>query len=76
MDGFKNIQGEFQRLFEYQERVQKESEYVKAQSRKGNSVTTMPPLKVGDKPQPILSAIDKMKKKPEIDMSMKKLASF
>ena len=60
---YKKLQAEFQALFQYQERVQKETEYVKAQSRKGKQVTTVPPTKVGDKPMPILSAVEKMKKK-------------
>ena len=73
---YKKLQAEFQALFQYQERVQKETEYVKAQSRKGKQVTTVPPTKVGDKPMPILSAVEKMKKKTEIDKSMKKLTNF
>lgn len=36
----------------------------------------MPPTKVGDKPVPILSAVDKMNKKTEIEKSMKKLTNF
>ena len=72
----KKLEDEFQKIFEYQERVQKEAEYVKKQSAKGQNVTEMPATRVGEKSQPILTTIKKMRKKSEIDQSMKKLANF